>query len=164
MGAALGAVCGTIAELAGCDRVQVWRGDLRQLTMHVLIAVGYDPIDAERIRTLRMPIQDMTLAPDFYERKVLEISHAGDLTDWSTHLLADFGIQAAMYALIERGERVLGALQLSWCGTPTPAFPLRELLDVARTYVALAVECTRADEAGETAGCCRDRDAAREHP
>jgi signal transduction histidine kinase len=150
--AALTAVCCTIAELAGCDRVQVWRGDLRQRTMHVLIGVGYDAIDAERIRTLRIPMQDMPLAPDFLERKVLEISHAGELTDWSTHLLADFGIQAAMYGLIERAERVLGALQLSWCDTPTPAFPARELVDVARTYVALAVDMhARTDEAGQTA-------------
>src|SRR5207253_2197102 len=106
---------------------------------HVLIAAGYDAIDAERIKALRIPMQDMPLAPDFLERKVLEISHAGELTDWSARLLADFGIQGAVYALIERGERILGALQLSWCDTPTPAFPSRELVDVARTYVALAV-------------------------
>src|SRR5262249_27796283 len=131
--AALAAVCGTIAELAGCDRVQVWRGDLRQRTMDVLIGVGYDAVDAGGSNALRLPTQDMPLAPDFLERKVLEISHAGELTDWSARLLADFGIQAAVYALIERGERILGALQLSWCDTPTPAFPPRELVDVART-------------------------------
>ena len=57
-----------------------------------------------------------------------------------------------MYALIDRGERVLGALQLSWCDTPTPSFPPRELVDVARTYVALAVDMhARTDETGQTA-------------
>jgi len=151
-GAALSAVCQTIADLIGCERVQLWRGDLRQLTMHAPIAVGYDAIDAARLRALRLPINDMPSAPDFLERKVLNLSHADTLGDVSARLFADFGIRAASLLLIERGERVLGALQLSWCSTATPAFPDRPLVDVIRTYAALAVDMhARTEEALQTA-------------
>jgi signal transduction histidine kinase len=150
--AALTAVCEAITQLTGCERVQVWRGDLRQLTMHAAIAVGYDPIDAERLRTLRLPMQDMPSTPDFLERKVLDIDHADALPDPSARLFADFGIRATTLALVERAERVLGALQLSWCRTPTPAFPPRSTIDVIRTYVALAVDMhARTDEALQAA-------------
>ena len=151
-GEVLAAVCREIADLVGCDRVQLWRGDLRQLTMHAPVAVGYDAIDAERLRVLRLPMHGMPLAPDFVERKYLTVSHAGDLGDYGTVLFADFGIRAAAFVLVERAERVLGALQLSWCGSPTPSFPVRDLIDVIRPYAAIAVDMyARTDEAVETA-------------
>ena len=138
--AALATVCQTIGDLVGCERVQVWRGDLRQLTLHAPIAVGYDAIDAERIRTLRLPMQGLPATPDFLEKKVLHIDHADQLSDVSAHFFADFGIRAASLVLIERGAHVLGALQLAWCSTPTPVFPERRVIEVIRTYAALAVD------------------------
>jgi signal transduction histidine kinase len=150
--AALAALCREIAAMVGCDRVQVWRGDLRQLSMHCPIAVGYDAIDAERIKSLRIPMHGMPLAPDFLERKHLAISHADELGDFGVILFSDFGIRAASLVLIERAERILGALQLSWCDTPTPVFPDAAILDAIRGYLALAVDThARTDEALQTA-------------
>jgi signal transduction histidine kinase len=150
--AALSAVCQEVRSLVGCDRVQIWRGDVRQLTMHATVAVGYDAVDAERIRTARFPIHGMPLAPDFLERKYLTISHADELDDFGVLLFADYGIRAAAFVLIERAERVLGALQLSWCATHTPRYPDRAVIDVVRTYVALGVDMhARTDEAERTA-------------
>jgi signal transduction histidine kinase len=149
---ALSALCQEIAALVGCDRVQIWRGDVRQLTMHAPIAVGYDAIDAERIRNARLPMHGMPLAPDFVERKYLTISHADELGDFGVVLFADYGIRAAAFVLVERAERVLGALQLSWCGTPTPSYPDRGVVEVIRTYAALGVDMhARTDEAQQTA-------------
>jgi signal transduction histidine kinase len=151
-GDALAAVCQTIAALVGCDRVQLWRGDLRQLTMHATVAVGYDAIDAERLRALRLPLHGMPLAPDFLQRKYLTVSHADDLADYGVILCAEFGIRAAAFVLVERAERVLGALQLSWCGSPTPTFPDRQLIEAIRPYAAIAVDMhARTDEALQTA-------------
>jgi signal transduction histidine kinase len=150
--AALAALCREVAAMVGCDRVQVWRGDIRQLTMHCPIAVGFDAIDAERLQSLRLPMHGMPLAPDFLERKHLTISHADDLGDFGVSMFSDFGIRAAALVLIERADRILGALQLSWCATPTPVFPEAVTLDVIRGYVALAVDAhARTDEALQTA-------------
>jgi signal transduction histidine kinase len=149
---ALSALCQEIGSLVGCDRVQIWRGDLRQLTMYAPVAVGYDTIDGARLAALRVPMQGMPLAPDFVERKYLTLSHADALGDVAATLFAEFGIRAAAMVLVERAERVLGALQLSWCGTPTPVFPDRGLVEIVRGYVALAVDMhARTDEALETA-------------
>lgn len=150
--AALAAVCREVREIVGCDRVQVWRGDLRQFTMHCSIAVGYDAIDGARVRTVRIPMHGMPLAPDFVERKQIRISHAAELGDVGVIMFADFGIRAASLVLIERGDRILGALQLSWCDTATPAFPDGAMLDTIRGYVALAVDThVGTDEALQTA-------------
>ncbi len=150
--AALASVCEAIATLVGCDRVQIWRGDVRQLAMHAQIAVGYDAIDLARLLALRVPIAGMPLAPDFLERKYLPISYARDLGDHGDTLFSAFGIQAAAFVLLERGDRVLGALQLSWTGTPEPRFPDRALVDVVRGYAALAVDIhARTGEAQQTA-------------
>jgi signal transduction histidine kinase len=94
----------------------------------------------------------MPAAPDFLERKILDITHADDLPPPSTHFFADYGIRAATLAVVERGQRVLGALQLAWCSTPTPAFPSRALVEIIRTYTAVAVDMrARTDEALQTA-------------
>ena len=150
--AALAALCREVAAVVGCDRVQVWRGDLRQLTMHCPIAVGFDAIDAERIRNLRLPMHGMPLAPDFLERKHLTISHADELGELGAIMFSDFGVRAAALVLVERADRILGALQLSWCATSTPVFPDGAMLDTIRGYVALAVDAhARTDEALQTA-------------
>jgi signal transduction histidine kinase len=152
VGGALTALCREIADLAGCDRVQLWRGDIRQLTMHTQTAVGYDAIDAVRVQTLRVPIPGMPLAPDFLERRYLTVSHADELADTPVSIFAAFGIRAAAFILVARAERVLGALQLSWCDSPTPAFPDPALAEVIGSYAALAVDMqARTDEALQTA-------------
>src|SRR5262249_23659322 len=149
---ALDALCREILALVGCDRVQIWRGDVRQLVMFAPIAVGYDAIDAERVRHARLPLHGLPLAPDFLARKYLTLSHPDDAGDFGVLLFEDCGIRAAAFGLVERAERVLGALQLSWCTTATPDFPDRALVDVIRDYVALAVDMhARTDEAQQTA-------------
>ncbi len=145
---ALGAVCEAVRQLVGCDRVQVWRGDLRQMTMGVLIAVGYGPSERARIDSLSVPLSGMPLAPDFLERRYLVlpgVRRAGD----SERLLFDaFGIEAAAFVLLERADRILGAMQLSWCTTPTPSFPSPEVAALVRRYAGLAVDIhARTDEA-----------------
>jgi signal transduction histidine kinase len=150
--AALGAVCREIAALVGCDRVQIWRGDLRQRTMFAPIAVGYDAIDTERLRTLRVPMTGLALAPDFMARKYLPLSHVDGLDHLGVLMFGEFGIRAAALVLVERAERVLGALQLSWCDTPTPRFPEPAVVEVIRLYAALAVDMhARTEEALQTA-------------
>jgi signal transduction histidine kinase len=150
--AALTAVCEETRRLVGCDRVQIWRGDLRQRTMFTPIAVGYDPIDEMRLLALRVPMNGMPLAPDFLERKYLTISHASDLHDYGEILFTSFGVRAAAFVLLERADRVLGAMQLSWCDSPTPSFPARALIEIIRDYAALAVDIhARTDEASELA-------------
>lgn len=155
--AALSNVCEQIRTLAGCDRVQIWRGDIRQRTMQTPIAVGYDAADEARLRATQLPMEGMPLAPDFLERKVLEISHADELDDMGGRMFREFGVRAAVLALLERGERILGALQLSWVGTPTPVFPTPDLLAVIRAYASLAIDIhARTDEALQTASTLSD--------
>jgi len=120
--------------------------------MHAQIAVGYDGIDAERLRLVRVSMHGLPLASDFVQRKYLAIPHAGDIGEQGSLMFAAFGIRAAAFLLIERGERVLGALQLSWVGTPTPAFPEPRLIDAIRSHAAIAVDMhARTDEALQTA-------------
>jgi signal transduction histidine kinase len=154
---ALANVCGQIRTLAGCDRVQIWRGDIRQQTMHTPIAVGYDAADTARLLAARLPMEGMPLAPDFLERKILEISHADDLGDVGGQMFREFGIRAAVLVLLERGERILGALQLSWVGTATPDFPAADLVAVIGSYASLAIDIhARTDEALQTASTLSD--------
>jgi hypothetical protein len=144
---ALAALCEAVRELAGCDRVQVWRGDLRQMTMGVLIAVGYDEDEATRLGGLSVPMTDMPLAPDFLERKYLTVTHARRAPGSEALLFDAFRIEAAAYLLLERGDRILGAMQLSWCTTPTPAFPAPETVALIARYAGLAVDIhARTDE------------------
>ena len=148
---ALARVCEEIARITGCDRVQIWRGDLRQLSVHVQVAIGYDAIDTERLRGIQVPMQGLPLASDFVERKCLTISHADEIGGQGQLMFAEFGIRAAAILLIERGDHVLGALQLSWVATPTPEFPARLDIEAVRTYAALAVDMyARTDEALQT--------------
>lgn len=155
--AALDNVCRQIHDLAGCDRVQIWRGDIRQRTMHTVIAVGYDQADLARVLAARLPMEGMPLAPDFLDRKVLEISHAHELDDVGRQMFRDFGVRAALLVLLERGDRILGALQLSWVGTPTPVFPGSDLTAVLGSYASLAIDIhARTDEALQTASTLSD--------
>lgn len=155
--AALRALCDAVRQLAGCDRVQVWRGDLRQMTMGVLIAVGYDAPESARIAALSVPMAGMPLAPDFLERKYLTMSDVRHGGGPGELLYGAFGIQAAAFLLLERAGRVLGAMQLSWCSTPTPSFPSPDVAAVVRRYAGLAVDIhARTDEALQVATTLSD--------
>jgi signal transduction histidine kinase len=154
---ALANVCRQIRTLAGCDRVQIWRGDIRQRTMHTPIAIGYDAADVARLLAAQLPMEGMPLAPDFLARKSIEISHADELDDVGGQMFRDFGNRAAMLVLLERGERILGALQLSWVDTQTPKFPAAELVAVIGSYASLAIDIhARTDEALQTASTLSD--------
>ncbi len=154
---ALAALCEAVRVQVPCDRVQVWRGDLRQMTMRTLIAAGYDERGARRLGGLAVPLHEMPLTAEFMERKYLAMAAVHDIGGYGTVLFDAFGIQAAAFLLLERGDRVLGAMQLSWCDTPAPDFPIPEIADVIRRYAGLAVDIhARSDEALQTAATLTD--------
>ncbi|HYC22831.1 MAG TPA: HAMP domain-containing sensor histidine kinase [Candidatus Bathyarchaeia archaeon] len=145
--AALGAVCRVVRESLPCDRVQVWRGDIRQMTMFTLISSGYDQRDAARLAALAPSITEMPLQSDFLARKSLEIENTREIPG-TDEIFTLFGVEAALFLLLERGDRVLGALQLSWCGASPVEFPCAEIRDIIRRHVGLAVDIhARTDEA-----------------
>ncbi len=149
--AALGAVCEEVRALVECDRVQVWRGDLRQMTVQILIATGYAAADGARLAALAVPMTGMPLGPDFLEQKVLILDDVRHVDGYGRALFTDFGLEAVMFLVLERAERVLGALQLSWTRVGAP-LPSRPAMDVVRAYVGLAVDMhARTDEAVKTA-------------
>jgi signal transduction histidine kinase len=149
---ALASLCEVVRKRVPCDRVQVWRGDVRQMSMSSLISTGYPAGDAERLAALVVPMVGMPLAPDFLERKYLPLREVAGIGGYGTMLYDDFGIRAAAYLLLERGGRVLGAMQLSWCHTAAPAFPSPEVAALIARYAGLAVDIhARSDEALQTA-------------
>ena len=154
---ALAALCEVVRQQAHCDLVQVWRGDLRQMTMRTLISAGYDERAGRRLSALAVPLSGMPLQADFVERKYIAMAGVHDVGGYGTVLFDSFGIQAAAFLLLERGDRVLGALQLSWCDTPAPDFPVPEIAEVIRRYAGLAVDIhARSDEALQTAATLTD--------
>jgi signal transduction histidine kinase len=155
--AALAHVCEVVRRQLPCDRVQVWRGDIRQMTMRSLVATGYDEEDQRHLAALVTPMTSMPLAPDFLARKYLFLSAVRGLGGYGEVLFDAFGIEAAAFILLERAERPLGALQVSWCTTPSPAFPAAVVVDVIRRYASLAVDIhARTDEAVQTAATLSD--------
>ncbi len=150
--AALGAVCEVVHRRLPCDRVQVWRGDIRQMTMRSVVAAGYPEADARRLRDLIVPMVGMPLAPDFLERKCLVLEAVQGMGGYGEVLFDAFGVRAAAFLLLERGERVLGAMQLSWCETARPGAPPAPVTEIIRRYAALALDIhARTDEALQTA-------------
>ena len=150
--AALAAVCEAVRSLVRCDRVQVWRGDLRQMAMHAVMATGYGEEEAARVAALCVPIAGMPLAPDLLRLKFLPLARVRGIGEYGDVLFGPFGIQAAAFLLLERGDRPLGAMQLSWCRDATPDFPAPELVQVIRRYAGLALDHhARTDEALQTA-------------
>jgi signal transduction histidine kinase len=155
--AALAALCEAVRVQVPCDRVQVWRGDLRQMTMRTLISAGYDERAGRRLAALAVPLHEMPLTSEFMDRKYLAMAGVHDIGGYGTVLFDSFGIQATAFLLLERGDRVLGAMQLSWCDTPGPDFPVPEIADVIRRYAGLAVDIhARSDEALQTATTLTD--------
>jgi signal transduction histidine kinase len=146
--ATLGAVCRAVREILPCDRAQVWRGDIRQMTMYTLIHSGYDRRDGARLSALTPSMTAMPLQEDFIARKYLELDDTSTVPGEGAQIFAPFGIEKALFLLLERGDRVLGALQLSWCGDTPVDFPDAEIRDIIRRYVGLAVDIhARTDEA-----------------
>ena len=155
--AALEAVCEATRRLVGCDRVQVWRGDIRQMTMRTQVAVGYDAADAERLAGLAIAMREMPLAPDFLQAKYFRTDDPPRAHDQGADIFAGFGIASADFLLLERAGHVLGALQLSWCARHRAHRPARSLLDVAAAFVGLAVDMhARTSEALQTASALSD--------
>src|SRR5262245_27787187 len=62
---ALAALCEAVRVQVPCDRVQVWRGDLRQMTMRTLISAGYDDRAGRRLAGLAVPLHEMPLTAEF---------------------------------------------------------------------------------------------------
>ena len=118
---------------------------------------GYDAHDADRLNALSVTLAGLPLAPDFLERKYLPLTDVRAMGGMGDHIFVAFGIEAVAFLLLERADRVLGALQLSWCGTPFPEFPAAPVAEVVRAYVGLAVDIhARTDEAVQTATTLSD--------
>ncbi|MEW6269608.1 MAG: GAF domain-containing sensor histidine kinase [Thermodesulfobacteriota bacterium] len=147
--AALGALCATIRELTPCDRVQIWRGDLRQMSIHPLIAAGYDAAEEERLYDLLVPMHEAPVAnQQFMAEKVALVPRTAAIRPLGSAMFEPFGIESALFVLLERGQRILGALQLSWCDASRVRVPSAGVLDVVRTLAALAVDfVARTDDA-----------------
>jgi hypothetical protein len=68
---ALTALCDEICRLLPCDRAQIWRGDLRQMAMHTVIAAGFPVQHASLLPALVVPMEDLRLVREgFIETKV----------------------------------------------------------------------------------------------
>jgi signal transduction histidine kinase len=147
--AALAAVCNAVRQMLPCDRAQVWRGDVHQMTMYTLTSSGYSDDDAIRLATLKPPMAAMPLEGDLIAAKYLEVRDTSVVTGLGPLLFQSFGIQQVVFLLLERADRVLGALQLSWCSSPA-RFPDRATREVIRRFVGLALDIhARTDEAIE---------------
>jgi signal transduction histidine kinase len=147
---ALAATCEVVRELVPCDRVQVWRGDLRQMSMSTMIATGYPPGDAMTLASLVAPMPTRTIMhKDFLVSKAAFVPDVRTLEDpFGNVVFGPFGIEAAFLLLLERGARVIGALQLSWCDRSAALRPGPEIEDTIRRYVGLAVDfLARTDDA-----------------
>ena len=120
--AALAAVCNAVRQMLPCDRAQVWRGDVHQMTMYTLTSSGYSDDDAIRLATLKPPMAAMPLEGDLIAAKYLEVRDTSVVTGLGPLLFQSFGIQQVVFLLLERADRVLGALQLSWCSSAPARF------------------------------------------
>ena len=57
-------LCDEIRRLLPCDRVQIWRGDLRQMAMHSVIDSGFPPEHAAALPALIVPMADLRLVQE----------------------------------------------------------------------------------------------------
>lgn len=148
---ALLALCDEIRTLVRCDRVQVWRGDIRQMSIHTVISSGFPPEHAAMLDALLVPMDEMRLLrEEFLTQKVALIASIDDLPASERALFAPYGVRAAFFLLLERGDHVIGALQLSWCGAAAPELPHPDLTELVRLHAGLAVDfVARTDEAYE---------------
>lgn len=147
--AALGAVCETVRELLPCDRVQVWRGDVRQAAMRTMLSSGYPEAQARRLEEIAVPMRRVRVLDEgFLTDKVRLVTRADPAADAGSEMFDGFGIEAALFLLLERGDHMLGALQLSWCGGADVRLPGSEILEAIRLHASLAVDfLARTDDA-----------------
>jgi signal transduction histidine kinase len=140
-GAGLTNLCDEIRRLLPCDRVQIWRGDLRQMAMHSVIAAGFPPEHAADLPLQVVPIEALRLVREgFLESKVALVPRADALDPDEARLMLPFGIRSALFLLLERGTHVLGALQLSWCDPERAFVPDPIVVDLIRMHTALGVD------------------------
>lgn len=147
--AALAAVCEEIRRLLPCDSVQIWRGDVRQMSMHTVISAGFAGAAAEAVESLVVPMEDVRLLREgFLTDKVALIPHTDDLAADERAMFLPFGVRSAVFVLLERGARVLGALQLSWAEPERAHVPEPAVLELIRMHAGLGVDfLARTDEA-----------------
>ena len=146
---ALSLLCDEIRRLLPCDRVQVWRGDVRQMSMHTVVASGYPPEHEARVTGIVLPMGDIRLLREgFLTTKIALVEHVDDLAPDEADMFVPYGLGSALFLLIERGARALGALQLSWCEPGRAHVPEQPFLDLIRMHIALGVDfLARTDEA-----------------
>ena len=138
---ALSALCDEVRRLLPCDRVQIWRGDLRQMAMHSVIDSGFPPEHAAAMPSLVVPMEDLRLVQEgFLDTKISVVPRVADLEPGDSRLMLPFGIGSAIFLLLERGTRVLGALQLSWCAPEAAQAPSAEVVELIRMHAALGVD------------------------
>lgn len=146
--AALEALCETVRELLPCDRVQIWRGDVRQMSMRTVTSAGFPLHDAARLEALVVPFREMArFDARFLSEKLVVLSAAREVPAEGPAMFAPFGIESAVFLPLERGTRVLGALQLSWC-SGTPRVPSPRVAELIRRHASLGVDfVARTDDA-----------------
>ncbi len=148
--AALVALCDAIREHLPCDRVQVWRGDVAQSGMRAVVASGYPEGEARRLAALVAPMPTMTFVHyDFLREKVVFVPETSAIDDpFARVAFTDFGIETAALMLLERVDRPIGALQLSWCRRAGALLPAPEVVESIRLHASLALDfLARTDDA-----------------
>lgn len=137
----LSALCDEIRRLLPCDRVQIWRGDLRQMAMHSVIDSGFPPEHAAALPGLVVAMDSLRLVQEgFLETKIAIVPRTIDLEAGEARLMVPFGIGSAIFLLLERGARALGALQLSWCAPDCARLPDPQIVDLIRMHAACGVD------------------------
>lgn len=147
--AALRALCETVRELLPCDRVQIWRGDVRQMSMRTVTSAGFSPQDAARLEALVVPLRERArLDASFRSDKLSVLPATRDLREEAVAMMfAPFGIESAVFLPLERSARVIGALQLSWC-SGKPRVPSPRVAELIRRHASLGVDfVARTDDA-----------------
>lgn len=146
---ALTLLCDEIRRLLPCDRVQIWRGDVRQMSMHTVVASGFPPAQHERVTRTALPMGDLNLLREgFLTTKLTLVEDVATLSPYDQEMFLPYGLRSALWLLIERGARPLGALQLSWCERGRAHVPEQPCLDLIRNHVALGIDLlARTDEA-----------------
>lgn len=146
----LEALSAAACALVPCDRVVVLRGEISQTAARVVASAGYPPADAARLEELRVALDGFC-------------AQAPPIAPGRTELVADtaalgvpgfgpavFGVRAAAYLLLHRGERVLGAMQLGWVEGPGRLDP--GLASLLEQYGGIALDfLARTDDAAALA-------------
>jgi signal transduction histidine kinase len=146
--AALQAVCEAVRTLLPCDRVQIWRGDVRQMSIRTVASAGFPESDALRLEAMSVPMRELArLDQGFLAEKLAVVRTPADFGEDGPTMFAPFAIDSAIFLPLERGTRLIGALQLSWCGGP-PRVPEAPIAELIRHHVSLGLDfVARTDDA-----------------